>query len=78
MNWNQFIVSDKNVLLGKPTIIGTRISVEHIVSLFAQGWTEETILNNYPNLKKEHLQSVFAFVQDCMHDGLFYSNLQTA
>ena len=78
MIWSEYIVSDKNILLGKPTIVGTRISVEHIISLFAQGWSEETILKNYPNLKREHLQSVFSFLQDCMHDGLFYSNLQTA
>lgn len=48
MDWQNYIVSDKDVLLGKPTIKGTRISVEHIVGLFAQGWTENDILENYP------------------------------
>jgi len=31
MNWQHFIVSDKEILLGKPVIKGTRLSVEHIV-----------------------------------------------
>jgi uncharacterized protein (DUF433 family) len=72
MNWQQYIVSDKNVLLGKPTIKGTRLSIEHIVSLFAQGWTEQMILDNYPRLTKESLQAVFSYIQDCMQDGLLF------
>lgn len=79
MNWQNHIVSDKEVLLGKPTIKGTRISVEHIIGLLAQGWSENEILENFPRLTKESLQAVFAYIQDCMHDGLlFTSNKKTA
>jgi len=60
MNWNNIIVSDKEVLIGKPTIKGTRISVDHIISLLAQGWTEQQILDNYPRLTKESLKAVFS------------------
>ncbi len=73
MDWQNYIVSDKDVLLGKPTIKGTRISVEHIVGLLAQGWTENDILENYPRLKKQSLQAVFAYIQDCIHDGLLFT-----
>ena len=73
MNWQDYIVSDKEVLLGKPTINGTRISVEHIVGLLAQGWTENEILENFPPLTKETLQAVFAYIQECMHDGLLFT-----
>jgi uncharacterized protein (DUF433 family) len=73
MKWQQYIISDKEVLLGKPVIIGTRLSIEHIVSLFAQGWSEEMILNNYPRLTKESLQAVFSYIQDCMQDGLLFA-----
>ena len=73
MKWQDYIVSDKEVLLGKPTIKGTRISVEHIVGLLAQGWTENQILENYPRLTKESLQSVFVYIQDCLQDGLLYT-----
>ena len=73
MNWQNYIVSDKDVLLGKPTIKGTRISVEHIVGLLAQGWTENEILENFPRLTKESLQAVFAYIQDCINDGLLFT-----
>lgn len=73
MKWQQIIVSDKKVLLGKPTIKGTRISVDHLVSLFAQGWNEEKILKNYPRLNPESLQAVFAFLHECMQDGLLFT-----
>jgi uncharacterized protein (DUF433 family) len=76
MNWRDYIISDKEVLLGKPTIKGTRLSVEHIVSLLAQGWTEDQILENYPRLTKLSLQSVFAYIQDCIHDGLLFTPMK--
>ncbi len=79
MKWQDYIVSDTEVLLGKPTIKGTRISVEHIIGLLAQGWTEIQILENYPRLNQESLQAVFAYIQECMKDGLLFSpSRQTA
>lgn len=70
MKWQDHIVSDKDILIGKPAIKGTRISVEHIIGLLAQGWTEQEILENHPRLTKESLQAVFIYVQDCWTDGL--------
>jgi uncharacterized protein (DUF433 family) len=72
MDWQNYIVSDKNILLGKPTIKGTRISVDFIVSLLAQGWSEQKVLDNYPRLTKESLMAVFAYIHDCIRDGLLY------
>lgn len=76
MNWQEFIVTDKDILLGKPTIKGTRIAVEHIVSLLAQGWTEQQILENYPRLTNESLKAVFAYLYDCMQDGLLVASFK--
>lgn len=76
MKWQDYIVSDKEVLLGKPTLKGTRISVEHIVGLLAQGWTENEILENFPRLTKESLQAVFSYIKDCINDGLLFSPTQ--
>jgi uncharacterized protein (DUF433 family) len=73
MNWQEYIASDKDVLLGKPTVKGTRISVEHIIGLFAQGWTEDEVLENFPRLTKTSLQAVFAYLQDCINDGLLFT-----
>ena len=64
-------------LVGKPTIKGTRISVEFLVGLLAQGWTEQQILENYPRFNKEHLKAVFSYVQDCFRDGLMYERTYT-
>lgn len=72
MDWKKYIVSDKDVLLGKPTIKGTRISVDHIVSLLAQGWTEKQILDNYPRLTMDSLKAVFTYIHECMQDGLLF------
>ena len=76
MNWKDYIVSDKEILLGKPAIKGTRISVEHIVGLLAQGWNETQILESYPRLTKESLQAVFTYIQECIHDGLLFSPIK--
>lgn len=72
VNWKDFIMFDKEILLGKPTIKGTRISVEFILERLAHGWTEKEILENYPNLTEEALQAVFSFSYDCLKDGMFF------
>ncbi len=61
MNWQNRIISDKAVLLGKPTIKGTRLSVEFILERFANGWTEAQILENYPRLTREDLQAIHSY-----------------
>lgn len=77
MNWQEYIIEDENILVGKPTIIGTRISVEFLVGLLAQGWSEQQILENYPRLNKEHLKAIFSYVHDCFRDGLMYKRTYT-
>lgn len=74
MEWRNYIVSNEAVLLGKPAIKGTRLSVEFLLGLFAQGWTEEQVLANYPRLKKEDLQALFLYLQECIKDGLMFSS----
>jgi len=64
MNWKGYIVADPAILGGKPTVKGTRISVEFIIQRLAQGWTETQLLENYPRLTPKHLQAVFAYVQE--------------
>jgi uncharacterized protein (DUF433 family) len=43
---------------------GTRLSVEFILGLYAEGWTEDQILENYPNLTKESLLAVFSYTRE--------------
>lgn len=70
--WQDYIVSDKQVLLGKPSIKGTRISVELLLELFASGWTEKQILESYPNLSETSLRAVFAYLKDCIQQELYF------
>lgn len=44
MNWRKRVIDDSKILVGKPVIKGTRISVEVVIDLLARGWTDEQIL----------------------------------
>jgi uncharacterized protein (DUF433 family) len=55
MDWYDRIVVDPKILVGKPVIKGTRIAVEFIVDLLANGWTHEQILKSYPHLAREDI-----------------------
>ena len=73
MNWRNYIVSDPAVLAGKPIVKDTRLAVDFILGLFAEGWTEQQVLANYPNLSKESLQAIFSFSAECMKDEAIFS-----
>jgi uncharacterized protein (DUF433 family) len=72
MNWQEYIVSDNQVFHGKPTIKGTRISVELILELFSSGWTEKQILESYPTISVDSLRAVFAYLKDCIQQELYF------
>lgn len=72
MTWQDYIVSDNQVLLGKPTIKGSRISVELVLELFSAGWTEKQILESYPTLTAESLRGVFAYLKECIQQELYF------
>jgi len=55
------IVVDPKVMVGKPVIRGTRISVEQILRLLAQGLTFEEILKDYPHLTKEDIVAALIY-----------------
>lgn len=50
---NKMIIINPKIMAGKPVIKGTRIPVDTIIRLMAQGVTQEDILEDCPNLKKE-------------------------
>ena len=55
------IIVDQNILVGKPIIKGTRLAVEFVVDLLAQGWNEADILRNYPGLSHEDILACLAY-----------------
>ena len=61
MNWQERIVIDPGILVGKPIVKGTRLAVEFIVDLLAQGWGEAEILRNYPGLTHEDIQACLSY-----------------
>ena len=69
MDWRNYIVSDEKILVGKPTIKGTRISVAHIFSLFAEGWSEQQILENYPRVSAASIQAVLSSPFNLNHNS---------
>jgi uncharacterized protein (DUF433 family) len=78
MDWQGRIVTSPDTLFGKPRIAGTRIGVDFVLDLLASGWSEAKILENYPHLKPEDLQAVFAFVRDCLKDESFILDAKAA
>ena len=44
------IILEPQILPGKPVIRGTRLSVDFVIGLLADGWTEADVLRNYPGL----------------------------
>jgi uncharacterized protein (DUF433 family) len=73
IDWRKHIHSDPQILAGKPVVKGTRLSVEFILGLFAEGWTEKQVIENYPTLTEESLRAVFAFSTECMSEEALYS-----
>ena len=57
MDWHERITIDPKVLVGKPVIKGTRLAVEFVMELLAEGWTQEEILRNYPQLVAEDIRA---------------------
>ena len=60
------ITLDPKVLVGKPVIRGTRLSVEFVIGLLADGWSEAEILANYPGIAHEDVLACLAYARDAL------------
>ena len=72
MTWEGRIAADPTILVGKPVIKGTRLSVEFVVGLLAQGWTEAEVLRNYPDITREDILACLAYAQERLQDEWVY------
>ena len=68
MEWRDRIEANPKVLVGKPVIKGTRISVELIIDLLANGWSHERILRNYPHLSSDDIAACLHYAHDVVKD----------
>ena len=67
MDWHDHITVDPRILVGKPVVKGTRVSVELVVDLLAAGWTQEQILDSYPTLKADDVRACLAYASELLH-----------
>lgn len=67
-NWQGRVVSDPDILGGKPCIKGTRISVELILGWLAASWSFEQLVEAYPHVTREDILAALAFAAEMMHD----------
>ena len=68
------ITLDPKVLAGKPVVRGTRLSVEFVIGLLADGWTEADIIANYPGLSSEDIRACLAYARDALSAEKIYPN----
>ena len=68
MNWRDHIISNPEIVAGRPVVKGTRLSVDLILDRLADGWTAEDLFKSYPRLTPEALQAVFAFAAEVLKD----------
>ncbi len=74
----QLIVSDPNVMMGKPVIAGTRVTVELILEKLSAGETVEEILKAHPRLTREAIQAALAFAAEALRADVVYPIAETA
>jgi uncharacterized protein (DUF433 family) len=64
MDYKQYIERNPKIMIGKPVIKGTRITVEHIIRKLAGGYTIGELIENYPHLTKPQILAVLEYAAD--------------
>lgn len=73
MGWTERIAVDPQVLVGKPVIRGTRISVELVIDLLARGYSREQILEQYDHLTAEDIQACLSYASEMLRAEKVYA-----
>ena len=64
------IVLNPEILGGKPTIEGTRLSVDHILGLLADGMSQQEIVDSYPELAIDDVRSAIQYAAEAIHNDV--------
>jgi uncharacterized protein (DUF433 family) len=75
MNYKNRVIADPKVLVGKPVIKGTRIPVELILKMLAEGMEVKEILKGYPRLKKEDILAAVDYAREVVEQEKTYSTV---
>jgi uncharacterized protein (DUF433 family) len=70
-DWKERIVVNPKILVGKPIIKGTRISVELILDRVADGWSMEDLLASYPHISREDVLAALSFAAALFKEETF-------
>jgi len=68
----KLIQSDPSIMMGKPVVAGTRITVELILEKLAAGETIEQLLEAHPRLTKEGIQAALSFAAQALCADVIY------
>jgi len=70
-DWKDRIAVDPDILVGKPVVRGTRISVELLMDRLGDGWTMAQILESYPRLTRDDVLAAIRFVTEVLREEEF-------
>lgn len=70
-DWKDRIAVDPDILVGKPVVRGTRISVELLMDRLGDGWTMAQILESYPRLTRDDVLAAIRFVTEVFREEEF-------
>ncbi len=73
MDWQARITINPNILVGKPIIKGTRLAVEFIIDLLAQGWSTDEIIRNYPGITLADIQACLSYASASLKSEKVYA-----
>ena len=73
MDWKEKITINPEIMLGKPVIKGTRLTVEFIIGLLAHGWTEQSIMENYPGIAKDDILACLNYAEEMLKTERVYA-----
>jgi uncharacterized protein (DUF433 family) len=72
MTWQDRIEINPQILVGKPVIRGTRLAVEFIIELLANGWSEQQIIENYPGLTHDDISACLHYATEVLKSEHVY------
>ncbi len=64
MNYHKYIERNPDIMLGKPIIKGTRITVEIIMRKLAEGYNVNDLLKSYPHIRKKQILAALEYAAD--------------
>ena len=73
MDWQSRITLNPSILVGKPIIKGTRLAVEFVIDLLAQGWSIEEILRNYHGITVMDIQACLHYASASLKSEKVYT-----